>query len=321
VTLALSFRAPAWWWLLLAVAALAAVYVLLQRRKPTYTARFTNLALLEAVAPKRPGWRRHLPAAVFALALVPLVGALAGPRHETKVARNRATIVLAIDTSLSMQATDAKPNRLAAAKKAADEFLSAVPGDVNVGLVSFNGTATIQVTPTTDRSTLRTKIDGLHLGESTAIGEAIFASLSALDTVPAPRKGQKVPARIILLSDGSTTVGRSNDAAAAAAKKQGVPVDTIAFGQLGTTITLPPDPTPIDVSVDRDALKKIADETGGHAYTATSASQIRDVYRGLAKAVGYDTVVKDLTPWFVGAGLVLLGVAAALSLTWSNRML
>jgi Ca-activated chloride channel family protein len=321
VTLALSFRAPGWWWLLLAVAGLVGVYVLLQRRKPAYTVRFTNLALLEAVAPKRPGWRRHLPAAAFALALVPLVGALAGPRHETKVARNRATIVLAIDTSLSMQATDAKPNRLAAAKKAADEFLSAVPGDVNVGLVSFNGTATIQVAPTTDRSQLRAKIDGLHLGESTAIGEAIFASLSALDTVPAPRRGQKVPARIILMSDGSTTVGRSNDTAAAAAKKQGVPVDTIAFGQIGTTITLPPDPTPIDVSVDRDALKKIADETGGNAYTATSAGQIRDVYRGLAKAVGYDTVVKDLTPWFVGAGLVLLGVAAALSLTWSNRML
>lgn len=319
--LALSFRSPGWWWLLLGVVALAAAYVAVQRRRPVHAARFTNLALLEAVAPKRPGWRRHLPAAAFALALVPLVGALAGPRHETRVARNRATIVLAIDTSLSMQATDAKPNRLDAAKKAAEEFLDVVPADLNVGLVSFNGAATIQVTPTTDRSQLRAKVQGLQLGESTAIGEAIFASLAAIDAVPTPSNDAKVPARIILMSDGSTTVGRSNDSGAAAAKKKGVPVDTIAFGQIGTTITLPPDPTPIDVSVDRDALKKIADQTGGTAYTATSASQIRDVYRGLAKAIGYDTVDKDLTPWFVGAGLALLVVAAALSLTWSNRLL
>lgn len=318
--LALSFRAPGWWWLLLAVAALAAVYVLLQRRRPAYTARFTNLALLESVAPKRPGWRRHLPAAAFVLAFVPLIGALAGPRHQTQVARNRATIVLAIDTSLSMQATDAKPDRLEAAKKAAEEFVSVVPPDLNVGLVSFNGTATIQVTPTTDRAELRARIQSLKLGESTAIGEALYASLSALNAVPLPRNAKKVPARIILMSDGSTTVGRSNESGAGAAKKDGVPVDTIAFGQIGTTITLPPDPTPIDVSVDREALKKIAEETGGNAYTATSASQIRDIYHGLAKAVGYDTVNEDLTPWFVGGGLVLLVVAAALSLTWSNRM-
>lgn len=317
----IEFATPNRLWLLLVVAGLIGAYIAVEHNRPKITAKFTNLALLESVIPKRVDWKRHVGAACFALGTAVLVLALAHPQQKQRVPTNRATVVLAIDTSLSMKADDVTPNRFAAAQDAAKLFLDAVPKDMNVGIVGFNGTASIRTEPTKDRDAARRAIDALDLGERTAIGEAIFASLDAIKTVPPARDGSPVPARIVLMSDGATTWGRSNEKGVAAAKKMHVPIDTIAFGTDHGTVTVPESPLPIPVTVDRAALAAIARTSGGHAFTAASEGQIRNVYRDIGKSIGYRTVKKDVSGWYVGGAFVLLLTAAGASLAWQSRML
>ncbi len=312
-------------WLLAAVVALAALYVVVQRRRPQYAVRFTNLALLDQVAPKRPGWRRHLAAFAFLLAIASFVVAFARPTHEGKVPRERATIIMAIDVSLSMQATDVEPSRISAAQTAAKSFLSSVPAKVNVGLVAFSGNARLVVAPTTDRDRLRIAIDSLKLGESTAIGEAIFTALDAIDqfgkeTANSSKSSDPVPASIVLMSDGETETGRPNAVAAAAAKHANVPVSTIAFGTPYGEVTVPESPVPINVAVNGEALQQIADATGGHYYAAATESQLAQVYQNIGTSIGYDTRQLEITEWFIGAGLLALLATAAMSLGWFSRL-
>ena len=318
--LAITFVEQARLWLLLGVAALAISYLITQRRRSTYAVRFTNLALLDSVAPKRPGWRRHLPAVFLLLALVGMVGAFAKPARNTRVPRERATIILAIDTSLSMEATDVAPSRIKAAQTAAKDFIELLPPRLNVGLVTFNGSAVVRVTPTQDRESLNAAIDQLRLGERTAIGEAIYASLEAIKAAPVPADGKDVPARIVLMSDGETTSGRPDAEAAAAAKKADVPVSTIAFGTAGGTIDLPGQEGPVSVAVNPAALAKVANETGGTAFTAATQSELKRVYDDIGSSVGYTTELKDITGTFVGASLLVLFIAAALSQLWFSRL-
>lgn len=316
----MTFLDPLRLWLLVGVALLAAGYVALQVRRRTYAVRFTNLDLLDAVAPRRPGWRRHVPAALFLVALALMTVAWARPSRETRVPRERATIMMAIDTSLSMQATDVAPNRLEAAQRAALDFVDLLPPKLNVGLVTFNGNATIRVPPTTDRELLRASIQDLRLGERTAIGEAIFASLDAIEQVPADDEGTPAPARIVLMSDGSTTDGRPNEVAVAAAKEVGVPVSTIAFGTDEGTIEIPEEPVPVPVPVDRVALEQIAVDTEGQFYEAATGEQLTQVYEDIGSSIGYTTEEREVTTWFVGAALVTLFLTAGLSLAWFSRL-
>ncbi len=318
--LALNFLIPVRLWLLVGVGVLAASYLLTASRRRRYAVRFTNLALLDSVAPKRPGWRRHVPAALMLLALSGMVGAFAKPAGVKRVPRERATIILAIDTSLSMQATDVAPSRLAAAKTAAKDFLDLLPPRLNVGLVTFNGVAQIRVPPTLDREELRAAVDQLRLGERTAIGEAIYASLEAIKSAPTASNGAKVPARIVLMSDGETTSGRPDAQAAAAAKKAKVPVSTISFGTPNGTIDLPGQDGPISVAVNPEALNKIANDTDGTAFTAATGNELRKVYEDIGSSVGYTTVPRDLTGTFVGVSLLALFLAAVGSQLWFSRL-
>jgi Ca-activated chloride channel homolog len=316
----ISFLSPWRLLLLFVVLALAVVYVLFQRRRSAYAVRFTNLDLLESVAPKRPGWRRHLTAAVQLLALGVLVVAFAQPTHEVKVPRERATVVLAIDVSLSMEATDVSPSRIDAAKAAATSFLDDVPREVNVGLVSFSGTSSLEVAPTTDRKAVADAIAKLQLGEGTAIGSAIDTSLDALGTVPPAPDGSVVPAAIVVMSDGTTTMGVSNEEAAARAKQEAVPVSTIAFGTDKGTVTIGETGEVVQVPVDSKALAAIASETGGQSYEAATQGQLTDVYASIGSSIGFDTVDSDITEWFVAGALLGFVVAAGFALTWSNRI-
>ena len=318
--LALQFRAPERLWLLIAVAGLGVSYLLMARRRSTYAVRFTNLALLDAVAPKRPGVRRHLPAVLLLLALGGMVGAFAQPARDTRVPKERATVIVAIDTSLSMEATDVAPNRLKAAQEAAKTFVEILPDRLNVGLVTFNGVAQIKIPPTQDHDSLLAAIDQLRLGERTAIGEAIFASLEAIKTVPAAEDGVEIPARIVLMSDGSTTVGRTDAEASAAAKKAKVPVSTIAFGTAEGVIEIDGQPGPVSVAVNPAALEKIANDTGGTAFTAQSGAELKAVYADIGSSVGYTTELRDITGTFVGASLLVLFAAAVLSQLWFSRL-
>lgn len=318
--LAIDFRAPDRLWLLALVAVLAVAYVVLQTRRKTFAVKFTNLALLDSIAPKRPGWRRHVPASIVVLCLACLVTGFAKPARSEKVPRERATIIMAVDTSLSMKADDVRPNRLEAAKKAALTFLDILPARLNVGLVTFNGAAQVRVAPTLERAPLQDSIRAIRLGERTAIGEAIYASLDAIKAAPPGPKGERVPARIVLMSDGETTSGRPDAQAAAEAKKQGVPVSTIAFGTDHGEIEVPGQPLPVPVRVNPDALARIAQSTGGSSFTAVTAGELKKVYKDIGSSVGFVKTFRDITTWFVGIALALLFLSCALSLVWFSRL-
>lgn len=322
-----TFLAPVWLWLLLAVAALLVLYVVLQLRRRAYAVRFANLELLGRLAPRRPGWRRHLAFALLVLALASLTTAMAKPTKDTRVPRDRATVMMAIDVSLSMRAEDVEPNRLEAAQAAAKEFVALLPPRVNLGLVTFSGTAAVAVAPTTDRASVVRAIDALELAERTAIGEAIFSSLDAVRTFQAQLQGTEgtdttegaAPARLVLMSDGSNTWGRSPEQAVGAAKQVQIPVSTIAFGTDGGFIELEGDR--VAVPVNHEQLRGIAEGTGGSYYAAASAEELASVYRDLGSQIGYTVERREVTTWFIGTGLLMAFAAAAASLLWTNRLL
>ena len=312
-----SFLAPGRLWLLVVVAGLAAAYVVLQRRKPAYAVRFTQLDLLASVAPRSPGWRRHVPAGLLLLSLLLLTVAFARPQAEVDVPREQATIVLAIDTSLSMEATDVDPDRITAARVSASSFIDDLPERFNVGLVSFSGEAAVVVPPTQEHAAVTAAVQSLELGPSTAIGEAVFASLEAIRSV-AGEEGEVPPARIVLLSDGTNTVGRDLGAAAAAAVDAGVPVSTIAYGTPDGVVEVQGQLIP--VPVDADALEEFAEQTGGAAFTAESGDELADVYDDIGSQVGTATELREVTDAWTGLGLLAAVVAAVGSLVWANRL-
>jgi Ca-activated chloride channel family protein len=322
----MSFLAAGRLWLLVGVALLAVGYVVLQRRRRTYTVRFTSTELLDSVAPRRPGWRRHVPAVVFLAALALLVTGFARPTRLVDVPTERATVVMAIDVSLSMSAEDVAPNRLAAAQAAAKSFLDQLPPTLNVSLVSFAGTATVLVLPTQDRAPVESAIDGLQLAPATAIGEAIFASLDVLARVPPDDRGERPPGSIVLLTDGETTVGRPDDVAAAAAARAGVPILTIGFGTPEGFIVYqdPADPEAapavIPVPVAHEPLERIAAMTGGSHHRAETGAELGAAYQAIGSAIGTERVPREVTDWFVGASLAVLATAGGLSLAWFQRL-
>jgi Ca-activated chloride channel family protein len=229
---------------------------------------------------------------------------------------------MAVDVSLSMQATDVQPTRFQAMQTAAKEFVDILPERINLGLVSFAGTATTVVPPTTDRQQVRNAIDNLDLAESTAIGEAVFTSLQAIEnyqsSIDVPSEDLP-PARIVLLSDGFNTVGRDETQAVDAAKTAGVPVSTIAFGTDYGSLDI--DGETVPVPVDRASLEDLADGTGGSYSEAASAAELEDVYADIGSQIGYTTEPQDISPWFVRAGVVLALLGVGLSLFFTNRLL
>jgi Ca-activated chloride channel family protein len=316
---ALTLGEPGALWWLVALCALAAAYVAVQLRRPRDAVRFTNLELLDVVAPERPAWRRHLVAVTFLLALGALVVAAARPLAEVEVAVERATVVLAIDVSRSMGATDVPPDRLRAAKAAARTFVEGLPPSLNVGIVAFDGVARLLVPPTTDRVAARDAIEGLEMGPATAIGEAIFTSLAAIEDLGPGPDGELVPAHIVVLSDGVTTAGRPDDVAAAAAAEAGVPVSTISFGTPFGEVFLGDSPEPVPVPVDPAALEMIAAVTGGTAFAADSPEGLEAVYEDIGSAIGSVFEEREVTHLAVQAALALFLVAAGLSLLFSPR--
>lgn len=314
----MPFLAPARLWLLLAVLALAAAYVLVQRRRPAYALRFSELDLLASVLPRSAAWKRHVPAVLLLLALTALTTAFARPTGSVQVPRERATVVVALDVSVSMRATDVSPDRISAAKASAAAFVEGLPETFEVALVAFSGRAGVVVAPTTDHASVGAAIDTLELDESTAIGEAVFASVAAARSVPAEPGQEPPPARVVLLSDGTSTVGRSLASAAAAARAAGVPVSTIAYGTPDGTVAVGGRVLP--VPVDADALERLASATGGSAFTAESGEELGEVYDDIGRQVGTTTETREVTDRVAGVALAL-GVAAAIAgLAWGTRL-
>ncbi|HYN95563.1 MAG TPA: VWA domain-containing protein [Pilimelia sp.] len=308
------------WWLLalLPVLAVAGAYVWRQVRRRSFAVRFTNVELLRTLAPKGLGWRRHVAAAAFLLCLTAMAAALARPAMDTEEPLERATIMLAIDVSLSMEAQDVAPSRLEAAQEAAKQFVQELPPTYNLGVVAFAKSANVLVAPTKDRSAVTQAIDALVLAQATATGEAVFTCLEAIRLVPADGAAGPPPARIVLLSDGYRTAGRSVEEAAAAASAANVPVSTIAFGTDTGVVEI--EGRPQQVPVDRVALSQLAETTSGFFYEAASVSELKQVYEDMGSSIGRRVLPKEVTHWYAGAGLLFGLLAAALSLLWTSRL-
>ena len=321
-----GFAAPWWLLLIVVVAALAIGYFIAQRLRRRRTMKFTNLELLERVAPRRQGWWRHVPAALLLVALLVLAVSLAGPTAEQRVPRNRATVMLVIDVSLSMEATDVTPNRLQAAQVAAKEFADGLPSGINLGLVSFAGSATVLVSPTQDHQAVDEAIASLKLAEATATGEAIAASLQAIQSFGKILAGPTgpPPAAIVLMSDGKETIPQDlNDprgafSQAKSAKTAGVPISTISFGTDHGVVDIGGEQ--VAVPVDDGSLQTVANLSGGSYYRAASADQLRQVYARLGDQIGYETKQADASkPWLI-LGTILAMAAAAGALLIGQRL-
>ncbi|MBA3309411.1 MAG: VWA domain-containing protein [Nocardioidaceae bacterium] len=316
----MSFLEPARLWLLVLVPLLVVLYVLLQYRKRHYAVRFTNMALLDAVVPRRISWRQHGAVALAMLTLAFAVVLFAKPSAVVKVPRETGvTVVLTIDVSLSMQAGDVSPSRFAAAKDTATEFLSQLPPAFKVSVVSFARFAEVVVPPTVDRARVSTAIDSLQLSEYTATGEGIYTALDVVEQSLAGTSAPegKLPAMIVLISDGARTVGRSQVDAAGAAKAQGVPIYTVALGtpegvifSRGETVSVP---------VEIEQLQQVADISGGKAYVAASPNDLVEAYEDVDGRLVYTEERRDATSEYVGYLVMLALVSTAAGLFVASR--
>jgi Ca-activated chloride channel homolog len=337
----MSLASPLWLLLLIPVAALVASYVVQLGRRSRYAVTFATLPMLERLTPEKPGWRRHLPAVFLVLAFVTLCVAAARPQVDVEVPRERATVVVVADVSLSMEAIDVDPDRITAASRAAQSFVEGLPDGFNVGVVSFAGVATVLAPPTTDHQASIAALGQLELDEGTAIGDGVITSLAQIASSAAaeglddggpgadglPEDGgtdgtedgeEEVPAQIVLLSDGTNTVGSSIDQAATAAIDAGVPVSTIAYGTPDGTVVV--DGQLIPVPVDQESLDALAVATGGTGYAAETAEALDEVYDDIQSSIGFTTEQRDVTPYVVAIALLLGLLAAAMSLRWFARL-
>lgn len=317
----------AWFFLfLLVVLGIVGLYIVVQLSRHRRMLRFANMELLESVAPKRQARWRHLPAILAVVALVFLTVAMAGPTHDVRIPRNRAVVMLVMDVSQSMRATDVLPNRMAAAQEASKQFADELTPGINLGLISYAGTATVLVSPTTGREATKNAIDGLQFADRTATGEGIFTALQAIATVGAVIGGgdEPPPARIVLFSDGKETVPSNPDnpkgafTAARTAKDQGVPISTVSFGTAYGYVEINEQRQP--VPVDDEMLKRIADLSGGNAYTASSLEQLKEVFTSLQEQIGYETIKGDASTGWLRLGALVLAAAALAALLINRRL-
>ncbi|CMJ34445.1 Conserved membrane protein of uncharacterised function [Mycobacterium tuberculosis] len=323
----LSGFAHSWFFLFLfVVAGLVALYILMQLARQRRMLRFANMELLESVAPKRPSRWRHVPAILLVLSLLLFTIAMAGPTHDVRIPRNRAVVMLVIDVSQSMRATDVEPSRMVAAQEAAKQFADELTPGINLGLIAYAGTATVLVSPTTNREATKNALDKLQFADRTATGEAIFTALQAIATVGAVIGGGDTPppARIVLFSDGKETMPTNPDnpkgayTAARTAKDQGVPISTISFGTPYGFVEINDQRQP--VPVDDETMKKVAQLSGGNSYNAATLAELRAVYSSLQQQIGYETIKGDASVGWLRLGALALALAALAALLINRRL-
>src|SRR5690242_5067422 len=338
----MSFEWPEALWLLLALPALVAGYLLLLRRKKRQALRYSSLLVVKAAMAGALPWRRHVPPALLLLALAAMIIAVARPEALVTLPSNNETVILAMDVSGSMRATDVEPNRLAAAQAAAKQFINDVPGSVKVGIVAFAGTATVAQAPTRNKEDLVAAIERFQLQRATAIGSAIIVSMATLfpdggydvASFTYERQAQRVPrsdfrpmppgsyasAVIILLTDGQRTAGPDSLEAAKLAADRGVRIYTVGVGTpQGTIVGI--EGWSMRVKLDEETLKGIADLTRGEYFYAGSAPDLNQVYRNLNSRFVLETKKTEIGALFTAAAAALVLLAAGLSLAWFGRLL
>jgi Ca-activated chloride channel family protein len=346
----MTFASPELLLGLLLVPLAIGVYLLVQRRRNRYAVRFTNVDLLANLVPRTPAWRRHVPPVLYLVAISALVIGLARPSMVMAIPREEATIILTIDVSRSMRATDVEPTRLAAAQQAASDFVEQLPESFRIGLVVFSTEARIVTTPTTDRGEVLAAIDNLQANGGTAMGDAIALSLEAagLDAtgsgltpapaVPDPSASPHTAApdpsaspdadepplvATVLLSDGANSTGELEPQQAAdRAAALGVPVYTIALGTPDGTVEVPNlfgQLETMPVPPDTETLAEVAETTGGRFFDAPTAEDLAQIYENLGSRVGYTEEEQEVTQLFAAAALVFVLAGAGLAAFWFNR--
>ena len=318
----MSFQSP---WVLAALVLVPvafALYVRSERGNRPRRDAFVAPALAPAVAPLRPGWRRHAPVALQGLALTALVVALARPEATRAVPVEQATVVVATDRSGSMLADDVAPTRLVAAREAAAKFLDAVPDDLRVGAIAFNHETTVLQSPTDDHEAVRAALESVTAAGSTATGDALQAALDLIESSKAPGSARRAPSAVVLLSDGKSVRGVDVMTVAARAKEAGVPVYTVALGTAAGTIesTTPSGGTVRSpVPPDRRTLARVAEATGGEAFAIEDASELDRVYERLGSQLATEEREVEMTGLVAGGALLLLVSGVAASLRWFGR--
>jgi Ca-activated chloride channel family protein len=352
----MSFASPWYLLALLAVPLAVVLFLLAERRRQRYAVRFTNLEVLASVAGGSV-WRRYLPPIVCLLALAALCVGIARPERDTLVPEERATVILVIDDSLSMQAQDVKPTRLDAAKKALRTFIDVAPDRLRIGLIVFSGEAQVAAPPTTDHGIVRESVGEIGFFEGfggTAIGDALAAAVELGEQAVPEIADEKGPGQtiayyaqaakeknklvsILFLSDGSQTRGRLQPLEGAErAVDAGIPVYTIALGtpqgvlrgDFGPGFGAPGTPgTPpgfgereIPVPPDPVTMREIAETTGGKFSEAQDSESLQASYEQLGSSLGRKPGKTEVTWWFVAAAAALLLIAGALSAAWSPRI-
>jgi Ca-activated chloride channel family protein len=344
---------PEMLWLLAAAPALVAAYVLLLRRRKKAVVRFASLALVRDAMTRRQRFRRHVPPLLFLVGAVAAIIAVARPHAAIRLPSGQRTIILAIDVSLSMRATDVQPSRFVAAQEAAKTFIREQPPDVRIGIVSFAGTAAVVQAPTQSREDLVAAIDRLELQRHTAIGSAVVVSLATLlpdagiDVGAAPsgmRPGEKrrgapiedarkrpspaftpVPpgshstGAVILLTDGRRTMGPDPVEAARMAADRGVRIYTVGFGTpQGATADF--DGRSIYMQFDEETLRAIADITKAEYFHAATQADLTTIYRGLNSRFVFETRDMEVSALFAAAAALLMLFSAVLSVRWFSRL-
>ncbi len=347
----MTFLWPHQLWLLLALPLLVFLYIWLLGRKRKMAVRYASLALVKEAMGKGPGWRRHVPPALFLLALAAMLLAAARPVATLTLPSTQQTIILAMDVSGSMRATDVQPNRLVAAQNAAKAFLTELPRHVKVGIVAFAGSAQVAQLPTVNREDLVTAIDRFQMQRATATGNAIVMSLATLFpddgqidlqlmqngrdrmrgmAIDAPKKEMKeftpVPpgsyssAAIIMLTDGQRTTGVDPLEAAKMAAERGVRVYTVGIGTVdGETIGF--EGWSMRVRLDEETLKQIANRTAADYFYAGTAQDLKKVYETLSTRLTVEKKETEVSGLFALAAALLAVLSAGLSLLWFNRIL
>ncbi len=307
-----DFTSPVRLLLLAVPAGLAAAYVVLQLRRSRTEQAWADPALAASVATRRPGAARHLAPLLLLAALVAMTTGFAGPVDEVEVERERAMVVLALDTSASMLAEDVAPDRFTAAKEAATAFVDGLPDGFDVALVSFAGTASVVVPATDDSDQVARAIANLDLAGGTALGDALLSAVAAASVRPAG-----VPASVVMLADGGSTVGTPVERGVAAALDAELPVHTIAYGTPEGVVVS--DGRVFEVPVDEPALADIAEQTEGRAYTAATAGELDEVYDSIRGTLSTTIEEQDVSARVAGVGLALLA-AAAVPLVLRSRL-
>ncbi|HXT55212.1 MAG TPA: VWA domain-containing protein [Candidatus Eisenbacteria bacterium] len=347
----MTFLWPEMLWLILIVPALVAGYFYILRRKQESAVKYASLTMVKQAIGPRQRFRRHIPPLLFLIALIAMIVAIARPAAIVMLPSQYQTIILAMDVSGSMRATDVKPNRISAAQAAAKAFVDEQPSNVRIGVVSFAATASVVQTPTQNREDIITAIDRFQLQRGTAIGSGIIVSLATIFPdagidvssfiygrsgargvpIDQAEKSDKPPvkpvapgsytsAAIILLSDGQRTTGPDSIEAARLAADRGVRIFTVGFGtQSGETIGF--EGWSMRVRLDEETLKTIANLTRGEYFYAGTAADLKKVYQVLNSKFLLEKKPMEISSLFAGAAALIAVTSALLSLLWFHRIL